>query len=131
MMRRQWLGWKYALAVIGLAVLTLLVMDFNNRMAELRLLSMEKEHVAAQVTSLAATRSYLRTQLALATSGAFLEEKAREANYSYEGDITIELMEGKASPDEASPPDQTAITPVARWQLWMALFIDPQSSIAP
>jgi len=130
-MTKRRFDWKFALLIVGLLILVLLVRDFNNRMAELRLLSMEKEHVAAQVTSLAATRSHLRTQLALATSGAFLEEKAREANYSYEGDITIELMEGKASPDEASPPDQTAITPVARWQLWMALFIDPQSSIAP
>ncbi|HEY5571891.1 MAG TPA: hypothetical protein VIK64_02655, partial [Anaerolineales bacterium] len=64
MMRRQWLGWKYALAVIGLAVLTLLVMDFNNRMAELRRLSDQRVIVAGRATDLVRTQQNLETQIA-------------------------------------------------------------------
>jgi len=57
-------GWRPAILVLGFAVLVLLVMDFNNRMAELRRLTAEKERVSARVTSLVETQVSLETQVA-------------------------------------------------------------------
>ena len=34
LMKRMLLGWRYGLAAVGLAVIALLIMDFNNRMTE-------------------------------------------------------------------------------------------------
>ncbi len=53
-------SWKPALILVGFAVLILLVMDFNNRMAELRRLTAEKEVVSARVTSLVETQDLPR-----------------------------------------------------------------------
>ena len=55
-MRRNFLGWKYALLVIGLVVLGLLVMDFNSRMADLRRLSDRETVVAEEKASLEQTK---------------------------------------------------------------------------
>jgi len=129
MLKRQILV-RYVLIAFGLLALVLLARDFNNRMAELRRLSVEKEHVALQVTSLVSTRSYLETRVALATEGVILEEEVRESRYSQEGDVPIVLLPGEANPEAATPAASTLTQPVTRWQLWLALFIDPPNPAA-
>jgi hypothetical protein len=133
-MKRQWLGWKYALMIIGLAVLALLVMDFNNRMAELKRLSSQSELVAAEVTSLVQTQTHLQTQIAYATSEAAVMEWAyQEGHWLREGDVpVVPLAEGSAPEPTAMPiPTQT---PESNWQIWFSLFFDrqpPSNFISP
>jgi len=124
-MKRQWLGIKYALIVIGLIVLVLLVMDFNNRMADLRRLSDKKEEVAAEATGLALTQMHLQTQIALATSDrAVLEWAYEEGNLVREGDVLVVPLEAPgAAPAPTAAPTATA-TPESNWEIWLALFLE-------
>ena len=124
-MRRQWLGWKYALLVIGLVILALLVMDFNNRMADLRRLSDQRELVAAQVTELAQTRTSLETQIAYATSEAAVRQWAyQEGRWVQQGDVLVVPV----SPGESTPAPQVSATPTpqpeSNWKIWLSLFFD-------
>ena len=125
MMRRQWLGWKYALAVIGLAVLTLLVMDFNNRMAELRRLSDQRVIVAGRATDLVRTQQNLETQIAYATSeAAVLEWAYQEGKWVREGDVPIvPLAEPGSAPEPTPVPPATAV-PESNLEIWLSLFLD-------
>jgi cell division protein FtsB len=121
--------WQYVLMTLGLLALVLLVRDFNSRMAELHRLTVERDRVGAKVTSMIATYHYLETQVVLATSDLFVEEIAREElKYSKEGDNPIVLI-GDAE-DTQGPALQVApiVQPIERWELWLALFIDPESS---
>lgn len=119
--------WRYLFVAGGLTILLLLVRDFNNRMMELRHLTVEKDHRAATVTSLVSTRTFLETQVALATSGQLVEKIAREQlKYSEPGDYTIELEEAPGEATEVAQSGLPIIVPVARWELWLALFVDPE-----
>ena len=119
--------WHYLFIALGLALLVLLVRDFNNRMVELRRLTLEKDRRAATVTSLVSTRTHLETQVALATAGLLYEQVAREQlKLSDPGDYTIELEEAPGESPETIQPVLPVIQPVARWELWLALFVDPQ-----
>ena len=125
-MNRLGFRWRYLFVAAGLTILVLLVRDFNSRMMELRQLTVEKEHRAATVTSLVSTRTYLETQVALATSGGLTEKIAREQlKYVESGDYAIELEEAPGEAQDISQPGLPVITPVARWELWLALFFDP------
>jgi cell division protein FtsB len=128
-MRRQWLGWNYALLVIGLAILALLVMDFNNRMADLRRLSDQRQVVAAEVTDLVQTRTALETQIAFATSeGAVRQWAYREGRWVQEGDVLVVPV----SPGESTPAPQATLTPTpqpqSNWRIWLSLFFDSASA---
>ena len=128
-MRRQWLGWKYALIVIGLIVLTLLVMDFNNRMAELRRLSDQQKIVAAEVTELVRTQTHLETQIAYATSdAAVLEWAYEEGKWIREGDYpVVPLAVEESTPEPTIAPTATQV-PEPNWEIWMSLFVDDNGS---
>src|SRR3989337_2009033 len=128
-MIRQWLGWKYALIVIGLLVLVLLVMDFNSRMAELRRLSDKKDEVAAQVTSLAQTQTQLETQIAYATSDlAVMEWAYQEGHQAREGDFPVVPLEEPGSGPEATAVPSAKPQVENNWQVWLSLFVDDSSS---
>jgi cell division protein FtsB len=131
-MKRFQIRWRTIVVIAGLAALVLLVRDFNSRMAELHRLTVERDRVAATVTSMAATYNALETQVALATADLLVEEIARESlKYSKEGDHPIILLEGEAAEAENSPQAAAVIQPVERWQLWLALFVDLQIPSAP
>ncbi len=124
-MSRRWLGWKYALVVIGIAVLFLLVMDFNNRMAELRRLSEKREEVAAEATSLLQTKFYLETQVAYATSDEAVYDWAySEGRMVQEGEVLVNPL---PYPGETLVPTLTVEatpTPESNWQIWFSLFFE-------
>jgi cell division protein FtsB len=124
-MKRTWLGWKYALLVIGLIVLTLLVMDFNNRMAELRRLSDKKEEVALEATELMTTQMYLETQIAYATSEAAVNEWAYEEGHMVrEGEhLVIPLQYPGFTPEVTVVPTPTP-EPESNLQIWLSLFLE-------
>lgn len=126
------LGWKSALVVIGLAVLFLLIMDFNRRTAELNQLTAEKERVGAQATQLVRTRDAVQAQIATATSNSAVATVERGKMNVQDGDILIVPM---------APPDSTpAMTPtvvvtpvvVTHWEMWLALFLgQPGALVVP
>ena len=124
-MKRTWLGWKYALLVIGLIVLTLLVMDFNNRMAELRRLSDKREDVAVEATNLVQTQVQLETQIAYATSEGVVEEWAYEEGHMVrEGEnLVIPLEYPGFTPKVTILPTATPV-PKTNWQIWVSLFLE-------
>jgi len=124
-MKRQWLGWKYALLVIGLVILILLVMDFNNRMAELRRLSDQREVVAAEVAALEQTRISLETQIAYATSeGAVRQWAYQEGRWVQQGDVLVVPV----SPLESTPVPLATTSPTpqpeSNWKIWLSLFFE-------
>ena len=124
-MRRNWLGWKYALLVIGLVVLGLLVMDFNSRMADLRRLSDRETVVAEEKASLERTEAYMETQVAYATSvGAVRKEGYENLHMQRDGDTVFVLI-----PEAGSTPLPTVIPaptpqPDPNWKIWLSLFLD-------
>ncbi len=124
-MKRTWLGWKYALVVIGLAVLTLLVMDFNNRMAGLRRLSDKREDVAIEATDLRHTQVYLETQVAYAASEAAVDEWAYEEGHMVrEGEnLVIPLEYPGFTPKVTIFPTATP-EPESNLQIWYSLFLE-------
>jgi ABC-type multidrug transport system fused ATPase/permease subunit len=120
-------GWRLAVLVFGFALLVLLVMDFNTRMAELRRLTAERERVSAQVTSLVNTQSALQTQVAQATSEAAVLYWA----YTYEhmveeGDTLIVPIQQPGTAPTPVPSPTPEVEVIENWQVWMSLFIDHQ-----
>ncbi len=124
-MKRTWLGWKYALLVIGLVVLTLLVMDFNNRMADLRRLSDKREDVAIEATDLMHTQVYLETQIGYATSEAAVNAWAYEQGHMVrEGEnLVIPLEYPGFTPEVTVIPTPTP-EPESNLQIWFSLFLE-------
>ena len=124
-MKRTWLGWKYALVVIGLVVLTLLVMDFNNRMAGLRRLSDKREDIVIEATDLMHTQVYLETQIAYATSEAAVNEWAYEEGHMVrEGEnLVIPLEYPGFTPKVTIIPTATP-EPESNLQIWFSLFLE-------
>ncbi|MGE5123186.1 MAG: hypothetical protein ACM3H7_01610 [Acidobacteriaceae bacterium] len=118
-------GWRPALIIIGFAVLVMLVMDFNNRMAELRRLTAEKEDVSARVTSLVQTQISLETEVAYATSEAAVYYWAYNfERLGKEGDVLVVPIQAQGSFPQPTPTP--AITPevIENWQVWLSLFLD-------
>ena len=123
-MKRTWLGWKYALIVIGLVVLTLLVMDFNTRMAEQRRLSDKREDVAVEATDLRQTQVYLETQIAYATSEAAVQEWAYEEGHMVrEGENLVIPLEYPGFTPEVTIIPTTTPEPETNFQIWLSLFL--------
>ena len=124
-MKRTWLGWKYALIVIGLVVLTMLVMDFNNRMAEQRRLSDKREDVAVEATDLMYTQVYLETQIAYATSEAAVQDWAYEEGHMVrEGENLVIPLEYPGFTPEVTVIPTTTPEPETNFQIWLSLFLE-------
>jgi len=128
-MKSRWLGWKYALLVIGLVVLTLLVMDFNNRMAALRRLTGEKEAVGAKVTGLVQTQMSLETQIAFATSDEAVEQWAYvEGHWVRQDEVLVVPLPEEGEPPTPVPTPMPTLQPESNWKIWLSLFVDPAAS---
>ena len=108
------------LIVGGLAILILLVTDFNSRMAELTRLRSQSEDETAKLNELTATRDALQTQIAYSSSDAAVEAWAREqGRMSKPGDYPIIPL---ADPDYSPPPEKTTNVETqdpSNWQAWM------------
>jgi hypothetical protein len=126
-MKQLKFSWKYAVIIVGVIFLAYLVMDFNNRMVNLRNLNEQRDRVAAQVTSLVKERSNLETQIAYATSEAAVVQWAYEEGRMVQpGDNpVIPLAPAQSTP--APKPNPIITQPaVEKWQVWMMLFVDKQ-----
>ena len=118
-------GWRSVLIVVGFVILVLLVIDFNNRMAELRRLTAEKADVSARVTALVDTQVSLETQVAYATSDAAVYYWAYNFEHmGRQGDVLVVPIQPTGS--VAQPTPTPAVTPeiIQNWQVWLSLFVD-------
>jgi hypothetical protein len=130
-MRISGKGWKPAFIVIGFAVLVLLVIDFNSRMAELRRLTAEKDDVSARVTSLVNTQISLETQVAYATSDAAVYYWAYNFEHlGREGDVLVIPIQPEGSTPQPTPTPVITPNIIQNWQVWLSLFVD-QPHTAP
>ncbi|HEX9028852.1 MAG TPA: hypothetical protein VF823_06740 [Anaerolineales bacterium] len=123
-MKRQKQGWRYGALVLGLAVLALLVMDFNSRMAEIRRLADEQAIVQGQVTNQVQTKAYLETQIVYATSEGAVARWAYEDNHMVRpGDNpVIPVSSGGNTPTPTPTPMVTPVK-VSNLQAWWELFL--------
>jgi hypothetical protein len=121
-------GWRYALLVLGLALLAVMVMDFNRRTADLRRLTTEKEAVGAQVTSLVETQNSLKEQLAYATSDASVMEWAyQDGHMARAGDVpVIPVPADQVTPVPTPTPAPTQVQ-TSNWEKWLILFTGPKA----
>src|SRR4030042_466658 len=118
-------GWKPVLILVGFAVLVLLVMDFNSRMAELRRLTAEKEDVSARVTSLVETQVSLETQVAYATSEAAVFYWAYNFEHlGKEGDVLVVPIQPQGSVPQPTPIPEVTPEVIQNWQGGVSLFVE-------
>jgi cell division protein FtsB len=116
---------RYLLVIVGLAVLSLMVMDFNNRINELGRLTEQRAQVGQQVTQLSATNIVLQTQIANATSETAVREEAygQERRIGPDEVLIVPLPAGEAAPQVTPTPEAAPIT-YQNWQYWYALFFE-------
>jgi hypothetical protein len=125
-------GWRPILIFGGFAVLVLLVIDFNSRMAELRRLTAEKEDVSARVTSLVETQMSLETQVAYATSDAAVYYWAYNFQHmGREGDVLVVPIQPQGGLPQPTPTPVVTPEVIQNWQIWASLFVDQPISSAP
>jgi len=119
---------KYVILVFSLALLILLISEFNDRTTELNRLSDEKVVVETQLASNEGTKAALEEQITYATSEAAVVKWAHESGHMVQKDENPVVPIGVA-PVTPTPTPQPVIIPteVANWQLWLSLFIKPSS----
>lgn len=117
------INWRRVGVFIGIAVLSLIVIEFNARLEDLNRLTDEVEIHRAEATQAMQTQFALQTQVAYATSDAAVEDAAREGKHMIqEGDIPGAPY---GTGDDAVIPTPTPIpTPTLQpnWQVWWDLF---------
>ena len=109
--------------IIGIIALVFIVLEFNRRLEELKLLNKQNEFVQTQATQAVQTQTALQTKLAYAGSVNAVEEWARtDGHYIQDGDLPIvPIGQPGAAPVELSTPIP-APTPMSNWQIWWDLF---------
>ena len=109
--------------IIGIIALVFVVLEFNRRLEELKLLNKQHDIVQAQATQAVQTQVALQTQLAYASSSSAVEEWARtDGHYVREGDLpVVPIAQPGAAPVEMSTPIPEP-TPMTNLQTWWDLF---------
>ena len=115
--------WIYLLVIFAIALLVIMVMDFNTRVANLRRLTDEKDKVAAEKSSLLETQSSLEERIIYATSPAAVEDWAYDKGHMVRpGDVPIvPLPDGEVTPTPITIQQATP-QPASNWDAWQELF---------
>ena len=112
--------------VAGLAVIMLLVMDFNNRMADLSRLSAQYDRENRVIVNMRATESSLVTQIAYAGSDDAVEDAVREdGRWVREGEFPVIPLTPVGSEPTPQQPDEGELEQLSYLEIWMALFFGP------
>ncbi len=118
---------RYVFTIIIMGILVLLVLGFNNRVAELRRLSEEAARLEDESRAIQLTKIVLATQVVEAASAPLVEEWAyQDARMlrDAEGDhLIIPLVDPNATPVSLEPIE-VQIQTVENWEVWLALFFD-------
>jgi hypothetical protein len=109
--------------MIGIIALVFIVLEFNRRLEEFKLLSTQHELVQAQATQAVLTQIALQTQVGYAGSDQAVEEWARtDGHYIQDGDLPIvPIAQPGAAPVEISTASPEP-TPMTNVQTWWDLF---------
>ncbi|MBI9050065.1 MAG: hypothetical protein JEZ00_11640 [Anaerolineaceae bacterium] len=114
---------KKLLTIVLLVLVALLMLDLNNRLIELFNLRDQHGKLEAQVTEMVATREYLITKQAYATSVNAVEEWARQEGHMIQaGDHPIVPIEPNNSEIIVEPFEFVTPTPVRNIDIWYELF---------
>ena len=112
---------------MGLGLILLLIMDFNNRMVDLAKLSSLHERENGVIAEMQATESHLETQIAYANSDAAVGDSVREAGrWVMPGDFPVIPLTPVGYEPEQAPVVTRDPEPLSYWQIWMALFFGGQ-----
>lgn len=108
---------------IGIVVLVFVVLEFNRRLEELKLLNEQTDIVRTQATQIMQTQVALQTAVAYANSTASVEEWARtDGHYIKDGDLPmVPVSAPGAAPIELSTPIPLP-TPMQNYEVWLQLF---------
>ena len=114
---------RRVLVTIGIVVLVFVVLEFNRRLEELKLLNDQAAIVRTQATQAVQTQFALQTNVAYANSTASVEEWARtDGHYIRDGDLPVVPVGAPgAAPIEISTPIPSP-TPMQNWEVWFNLF---------
>lgn len=108
---------------VGIAILILIVIEFNARLDELNRLSGEANIYRTQATQAMQTQNALGTQVAYASSDAAVEQYAREENHMIQdGDIPGVPYGTEDGTVISTPTPVPTSTPMPNWQVWWNLF---------
>lgn len=109
--------------MIGIIALVFIVLEFNRRLEELKLLDTQHEIVQTQATQAMQTQIALLTEVAFAGSDQAVEAWARtDGHYVQDGDLPIvPIAQPGAAPVELSTPVPSP-TPMTNMQTWWDLF---------
>jgi hypothetical protein len=118
------INWQRIATFIGIAILVLLIMDFNARLEEMTRLSKQAESVRVRATEIMATQYNLQTAVAYANSDFSVEEWAREqAGMIKPGDKPIAPMPVPgATPESQNVSPVIVPTQISNWQIWMLVL---------
>ena len=121
-------GIKNAALVVILVVLTLLVVEFNSRMAELKRLEAEQVIVAEQYNQRVQKKAELEVALNYALSDAAVYDYAYDHNMTRKGDIPVVPIQAYASTPVPEPAPEVIVIEETNWQRWLSLFADTNQS---
>ena len=116
-------GKRYAYLALGLVLLTLMVMDFNGRMTQLRRLEAERETARSSLIHLLGIKVDLERKIEHASSDQTVEEYARvDALKLRPGDQPIiPIAQPGGVPQPTPAPVETTPEP-SNFERWVALF---------
>jgi hypothetical protein len=114
---------RRVLVTVGIIMLVFIVLEFNRRLEELKLLNDQAGLIQTQATQAEMTHVALETVVAYANSTAAVEEWARtDGHYVRDGDLPVVPVGAPgAAPIEMSTP-VPAPTPMQNWEVWLNLF---------
>jgi hypothetical protein len=117
------INWRRVGIFAGIAILVLIVIEFNARLEELNRLTEEVQPYRAEATQAMLTKIALLTQVAYAGSDAAVEDFARNDNHMIlDGEIPA-VPYGYADGTVISTPTPVpTATPMPNWQVWWDLF---------
>ncbi|MBU2611850.1 MAG: hypothetical protein KJ606_13025 [Chloroflexi bacterium] len=121
-MKRWPVKLKHIGIAIGLFILVVLVIDFNQRLAGLNRLSTQLATVHVEATAVTQTQIALVTQIAYATSERAVEEYAYESGMGKSGENPVQVVPaGTLAPTPIPLPMQQTRS-LENWQIWWELF---------
>lgn len=114
---------KRLLLVVVLAVLVVMMMDFNSRMSVMLQLDQQESQLKTQKVELQQTKVKLEAEIVYANSDRALEEWAREeARLINDGDIPIIILPGGTLKNTPTPPSEPKMAAMNTWEVWKELF---------
>jgi hypothetical protein len=117
------INWKHVLTGIGLVLVVVLVIDFNQRLDTLNRQSAQLAAVRVEGTQVMQTQVALMTQVAYAGSDAAVEQWAYEdGRWVRQGESLVVPMPGGGAAPTPTPPPVTATPEPQNWQVWLELF---------